>query len=171
MTWYEIILIASSALFLLTTVGSLIFGEIEFDADLDVDSDSFLLSDVVSFKGLLHFVLGFSLTLTLMQEVSFRTVGIAVLVGSVFVFVLYYLYKLVYGKLQQSMKYTEEIKEMDAEVYFWSDKQKIGEVFIIMEGRPVTVTLQGAEGMMLEKGQKIKVSGTRKTVYPVEFII
>jgi hypothetical protein len=171
MAWYEIILIASSALFLLTTIGSLIFGEIEFDADLDVDSDGFLLSDVVSFKGLLHFVLGFSLTLTLMQEVSFRTVGIAVLVGSVFVFVLYYLYKLVYGKLQQSMKYTEEIKEMDAEVYFWSDKQKIGEVFIIMEGRPVTVTLQGAEGMKLEKGQKIKVSGTRKTVYPVEFII
>jgi hypothetical protein len=171
MAWYEIILIASSALFLLSTVGSLIFGDIEFDTDFDLDSDGFLLSDVVSFKGLLHFVLGFSLTLTLMQEVTLLTVSIAVLVGSVFVFVLYYLYKLVYGKLQQSLKYTEEIKEMDAEVYFWNENQKIGEVFIILEGRPVTVTLQGAEGMELEKGQKIKVSGTRKTVYPVEFII
>jgi len=69
------------------------------------------------------------------------------------------------------MKYTTEIKEMDAEVYFWNEKQKIGEVFITLEGRPVTVTLQGAEGTGIEKGQKIKVSGTRKLVYPVDFII
>ncbi|MDR1437238.1 MAG: hypothetical protein LBI65_03865 [Candidatus Symbiothrix sp.] len=168
MAWYEIVLIASSGLFLLFTVCSLFFGEIDVDLDLDA---GFLLSDLVSFKGMLHFVIGFSLTLTLFREVTLASVGTGVITGIVFVAALYYLYKTVYGKLQQNMKYTTEIKEMDAEVYFWNENQKIGEVFIILEGRPVTVTLQGAEGANLEKGQKIKVSGTRQSVYPVNFII
>jgi uncharacterized membrane protein len=168
MAWYEIVLIVSSGLFLLFTAGSLLFGEI--DVDLDVDA-GFLLSDLVSFKGLLHFAIGFSLALTLLQDVTPTSIGIGVITGIVFVVTLYYLYKTVYGKLQQNMKYTTEIKEMDAEVYFWNETQKIGEVFVTLEGRPVTITLQGAEGANLEKGQKIKVSGTRQSVYPVNFII
>jgi uncharacterized membrane protein len=168
MTWYEIVLIVSSGLFLLATISSLFFGEI--DVELDVDS-GFLFSDLVSFKGLLHFAIGFSLTLTLMQEVTLASVAIGVIAGTVFVAILYYLYKFVYEKLQQNMKYTDEIKEMDAEVYFWNETQKIGEVFVTLEGRPVTITLQGAGGIKLEKGQKIKVSGNRQSVYPVDFII
>jgi hypothetical protein len=172
MTWYEIVLIVSAALFLFSTIGSLFFGEIDIDSDLDVDVDSgFLLGDIISFKGLLHFAIGFSLVLTLMQEVTLASISFGVISGIVFVFVLYYLYKLIYEKLQQNMKYTNEIKEMEAEVYFWNENQKIGEVFVTLEGRPVTITLQGAEGLNLEKGQKIKVSGTRKSVTPVEFII
>jgi len=168
MEWYVLLLIISAALFVLTTVGSLLFGDVHVDADLDVATDGFLLSDVISFKGLLHFALGFSLTLTLFREVSLLSVGLAVAVGLVFAFTLYYLYKTFYGKLQQSMKYTEEIKDMEAEVYFWNEARKIGEVFITLEGRPVTVTLEGAEGKNYEKGQKIKVSGTRKLVRPQE---
>ncbi|MDR2086910.1 MAG: hypothetical protein LBP72_07010 [Dysgonamonadaceae bacterium] len=166
MAWYEIVLIASGILFFLSTLISLFFGEIDIDADLSIDG--FLLSDIISFKGLLHFAIGFSLVLTLMQEVTTLSVTCGVICGIAFVFVLYYLYKVLYAKLQQSMKYTDEIKEMEAEVYFWNENQKIGEVFITLEGRPVTVTLQGAEGFKLEKGQKIKVSGTRKAVHPIE---
>jgi hypothetical protein len=65
------------------------------------------------------------------------------------------------------MKYTHEIKDMDAEVYFWNNKLKIGEVFITLEGRPVTVTLKCEEDIHFEKGQKIKVSGTRNSVHPI----
>ncbi|MDR1859409.1 MAG: hypothetical protein LBR06_00615 [Bacteroidales bacterium] len=171
MTWYELLLIASGVLFLLTTLGSLLFGDVSADADIEVGVDGFLMSDIISFKGCLHFLLGFSLTLTLMREVTLLTVSVATVVGLVFTFTLYYIYKLIYSKLQQSLHYTDEITEMDAEVYFWNEAKKIGEVFITLEGRPVTVTLQGAEGMNLEKGQKIKVSGTRKAVFPVEFIV
>jgi hypothetical protein len=64
------------------------------------------------------------------------------------------------------MKYTNDIKDMDAEVYFWNETQRIGEVFVTLEGRPVTITIQCPENITLEKGQKIKVSGTRKIVYP-----
>jgi len=173
MAWYVIVLIASAALFVLSTVGSLIFGDLETDVDVDVSADlgSLTASDLISFKGLLHFALGFSLVLTLMKEVSWLSVGFGVFTGLVFVVVLYYLYGFVYTKLQQNLKYTEVINEMDAEVYFWNEDRKIGEVFITLEGRPVTVTLLDADGLKLEKGQKIKVSGTRKSVRPVEFIV
>jgi hypothetical protein len=172
MAWYVIVLIASAALFLVTTVGSLFFGEMDFNVDTDMDvGGDFLGGDMFSFKGLLHFAMGFSLTLTLMKEVTITSVCIGIGAGLVFVFVLYFLYKFIYTKSQQSMKYTDEIAEMDAEVYFWNENRKIGEVFVSLEGRPVTITLEGAEGMKLEKGQKIKVSGNRKSVHPVEFII
>jgi uncharacterized membrane protein len=171
MAWYVIVLIASSALFLITSIGSLIFGELNLDIDVDTDGGDFSGGDIFSFKGLVHFAIGFSLTLTLMKEVTITSTLIGIIAGLVFVFVLYYLYKIIYTKLQQSIKYTDKIEEMDAEVYFWNENRKIGEVFVSLEGRPVTITLEGAEGMNLAKGQKIKVSGTRKSVHPVEFII
>jgi uncharacterized membrane protein len=150
----------------------LFFGsvDVDFDADLDVGS-GMLLSDVISFKGLIHFTIGFSLTLTLMNEVTLLSVAIGVVTGIVFVVVLYYLYKLIYSKLQQNIQYTHEINDMEAEVYFWNDKLKTGEVFITLEGRPVTVTLECPEDVHFEKGQKIKVSGTRHSVHPTGYIV
>jgi uncharacterized membrane protein len=172
MAWYVIVLIVSAVLFLLTTIGSLFFGELDVDMDADIDFDSgFLLSDVISFKGLIHFAIGFTLALTLMQEFTLVSASVGVVTGVVFVAVLYYLYKFVFEKLQQSMKYTNEIKDMDAEIYFWDDKLKIGEVFVTLEGRPVTVTLECPEEIHFEKGQKLKVSGTRHSVYPTDYII
>lgn len=57
MAGYIIALIASTALFLLNTAGSLFFGEMDFDVDMD--GGGFLGGDVFSFKGLLHFLTGF----------------------------------------------------------------------------------------------------------------
>ena len=167
MAWYVIVLIVSSGLFLLTTIISLLFGDMDIGVDTDLDIDSGLLvSDVISFKGLVHFAIGFSLALTLMGEFTLLSATAGVVTGIVFVLVLYYLYKFVFEKLQQSMKYTTEINDMDAEVYFWDDKSKIGEVFITLEGRPVTVALECSEDTHFEKGQKIRVSGTRSSVHP-----
>jgi hypothetical protein len=172
MTWYEIVLLVSSIFFLLSTVGSLLFGgiDVDFDADIDVDVNTGgLFGDVFSFKGLLHFCIGFSLVLTLMHEVSFASVSYGVITGLVFAVVLYFLYKFMYDKAQHSIKYTYEIKDMDAEVYFWHKERRIGEVFVTLEGRPVTITIHCPEGVDLEKGQKLKVSGTRKLVSPSSF--
>jgi len=170
MAWYVIVLIVSSGLFLLTTISSLFFGDIDMDADLDVGS-GFLLSDVISFKGLVHFTIGFSLTLTLMDEFTLLSAAAGVTTGIIFVLVLYYLYKIVYEKLHQSIKYTTEINDMEAEVYYWDDKSKTGEVFVTLEGRPVTITLVCPEDINFEKGQKINVSGTRHSVHPTGYIV
>ena len=172
MAWYVIVLIISSALFVLTTIISIFFGDMDADMNTDADVGSgFMLSDVISFKGLVHFTIGFSLTLTLMNEFSLLSVTVGVITGIIFVLVLYYLYKLVYEKLQQNIKYTNEIDNMEAEVYFWDEKLKTGEVFITLEGRPVTVTLECPENIHFEKGQKIRVSGTRRSVHPTDYIV
>ena len=171
MAWYVIVLIVSSGLFLITTIGSLFFGDMDLDTDADLGS-GFMVSDVFSFKGLVHFTIGFSLTLTVMGEFSLLSATISVITGIIFVLILYYLYKLMYDRLQQNMNYTTEINDMDAEVYFWNDKSKSGEVFITLEGRPVTVTLKCEdEDIHFDKGQKIKVSGTRQAVYPLGLIV
>jgi prepilin signal peptidase PulO-like enzyme (type II secretory pathway) len=167
MAWYDIVLLISSVFFLISTLGSLFFGgvDVDFDWDTDVDAGT-LLSDILSFKGLLHFCMGFSLVLTLMRKVSFFSVTCGVITGIVFAVVLYYLYKFLYEKAQQSIRYTTEIKDLDAEVYFWNKNRRIGEVFVTLEGRPVTITIHCPDGIDLENGQKLKVSGTRKLVYP-----
>jgi hypothetical protein len=173
MAWYDIVLLVSSILFLLSTVGSLLFGgiDVDFDADVDIDFDGggTLFSDVFSFKGLLHFCIGFSLVLTLMREVTLKSIFYGVITGLVFAIVLYFLYKFMYEKAQHSIKYTTDIKDMEAEVYFWHKEKRIGEVFVTLEGRPVTITIHCQEGVDLEKGQKLKVSGTRKLVSPSSF--
>jgi hypothetical protein len=166
MAWYAIVLIVASVFFLLSTIGSVFLGDMDVDAGWNTGSD-FLISDLLSFKGLTHFTIGFSLVLTIMQGLSLVSACIGVVTGIVFMLVLYYLYKFFFEKLQQSMKYTDEIKEMDAEIYFWDAQSKIGEVFIILEGRPVTVTLKCSDRISLAKGQKIKVSGNRNAVYPI----
>ena len=168
MAWYGIVLIISSGLFLIQMISSFFFGDTELGVDADVDTGSgFLWSDVVSFKGLLHFAIGFSLTLTLMNEFSLLSVSVGIMAGLVFMLALYYVYKIFILKFKQSLKYTTEIVDMEAEVYFWDSNKKIGEVFITLEGRPVTITLTCQEDVRFEKGQKIRVSGTRHSVSPI----
>jgi hypothetical protein len=94
-----------------------------------------------------------------------------VITGVIFVLVLYYLYKIIFEKLHQSIKYTTEINDMEAEVYYWDTKSKTGEVFVTLEGRPVTITLECPDDVDFVKGQKIKVSGTRNSVQPVGYIV
>ena len=61
MTWYLILLVISACILIGQTVLSFIGGEIDVDLDTDIDS-----SYMFSFMGIVHFVFGFSLTLTTM---------------------------------------------------------------------------------------------------------
>jgi uncharacterized membrane protein len=167
MAWYTIILIVAAGVFLLTTLGAVIFGNLDaaFDTDMELGG-GFELTDVISFKGLLHFVIGFTLTLTVMGEFTLTSSAAGVVAGILFMVVLFYLYRLVFSRLQQSIRYTVDIKDMDAEVYYWDQHTQTGEVFISLEGRPVTVTLKSETELHLKSGQKIKVTGTRHAVSP-----
>ena len=79
------------------------------DTDLDVDLDGELdmdVSDIVSFKGLVHFVMGASGWLCIKHSVSHSIEWydylIALICGILFVVILYYLYKLCFFKTPTS---------------------------------------------------------------------
>lgn len=92
-------LIASFAFviqFLLSILGS------DLDTDIDINSASDLsmsLSDIISFKGITHFIFGYSWTTYFSGS---HLVG--VVIGSFFFIVLFYVYKLLL-KLKQEMVY------------------------------------------------------------------
>lgn len=94
---YYLLAAVSYGIFLIQFVLSWFGG----DTDLDVDFDGELdmdVSDLVSFKGLVHFVMGASGWLCVKQSISnyidWYDYLIALICGIVFVVILYYLYKL-----------------------------------------------------------------------------
>ena len=105
MAWYYILFFSVFAFFLLKTIISWMFGDtdIDFDADGDIDFD---VSSMLSFKGILHFLLGFStyLAATARFDRTYDAIGdyqftfihyvIGSVIGILFMIGLWYLYKL-----------------------------------------------------------------------------
>ena len=83
LTVYSIFIIR----FILSWIGA------DFDVDADVD-----ISDVVSFKGLTHFLMGFSGWLSVKSYITHNVMWydylIALILGIIFVILLYFVYKL-----------------------------------------------------------------------------
>lgn len=105
MEWYYILFFSVLVFFILKTILSLAFGDtdVDFDADGDVDFD---ISSMLSFKGILHFMLGFStyLAATAKFDRTYDGIGtyqftwdnyvIASIIGLAFMYGLWHLYKL-----------------------------------------------------------------------------
>ena len=101
--WYYIVFTFAVGIFLIRGLLSFIVGEIEVDFDIDGDVDSDIAS-MLSFKGLVHFIMGFSTYLSVVGYLNtenlntiynFSTVDycIATVTGIVFTLLLFYLYK------------------------------------------------------------------------------
>ena len=93
MEWYYTLGIISYGIFIIQFLLSLFGGDTDLDVDFDGESD-FDASSLLSFKGLVHFAMGFSGWLMLVGEVSLITICIGIIAGLIFMVILYYLYKL-----------------------------------------------------------------------------
>jgi hypothetical protein len=107
MAWYTILFIAVFAVFFVKLIISLFFGDFDLDVDLDGDSDVDS-SGAFSFKGILHFLMGFSSYLVARVNLypvnlninnGFASFGffdyfLAVICGIILMFILYFCYKL-----------------------------------------------------------------------------
>ncbi len=105
MTWYTILFITVIALFIVKLGISLFVGDFDMDVDFDGDSD-FDSSSAFSFKGVLHFLVGFSSylfarshseTINIVDgkaQFSFGDFTWAIVVGLIVMFGLFYAYKL-----------------------------------------------------------------------------
>lgn len=100
--WYYLLFFVSIAFFLIKTVISWVAGEVDVDFDADGDTD-FDVSSMFSFKGCLHFLLGFSTFLSAVAKFEHPTESYvsfsgfeyvcAAFVGVIFTVVLFILYK------------------------------------------------------------------------------
>ena len=111
LTVYSIFIIR----FILSWVGA------DFDVDADVD-----ISDVVSFKGFTHFLMGFSGWLSVKSYITHNVMWydylIALILGIIFVILLYFIYKLLIS--------------LETKPQILSGKQligKTGKIYIILE--------------------------------------
>ncbi len=99
---YYALAIASYALFIVRFILSLV-GGIDMDTDIDTnvnihtDSSGLTLSDIVTFKGATHFIMGSSGWLALKSytthNVQWYDFLIALMLGIIFVIILYFIYK------------------------------------------------------------------------------
>ena len=87
-TIFLTVAIVATAIFLVQFIVSIFFGDIDTDVDMDTD-----LGSVISFKGLTHFCIGMGWYMYISQGTDISTYVVGILVGLVFVLVLWFLYK------------------------------------------------------------------------------
>ena len=95
---YYLIAGIAYTLFIVQFILSWIGADIDFDSDVSV-------GDIVSFKGLLHFVLGFISYLCLASTYTWKTYLVAVIIGIIFMVIIYYCYKLCMNLKNESMPF------------------------------------------------------------------
>ena len=113
-TFFLIIALVTTGIFLIQFVLSIFFGDL--DADVDVDTD---ISSVVSFKGLTHFGIGFGWYMYLAGNTEIQSYVVGILVGLFFVFAVWFLYKKAY-QLQQvnRTEQTDQLVGRECTIYF-----------------------------------------------------
>ena len=87
-TIFLTVAIVATAIFLIQFIVSIFFGDIDTDVDMDTD-----LGSVISFKGLTHFCIGMGWYMYISQGTDISSYVVGILVGLVFVLVLWFLYK------------------------------------------------------------------------------
>lgn len=92
----------STGIFLMQFIMSVFFGGLDIDVDGDANAD-FDLGSFFSFKGMVHFLIGFGWTKVLFPDDGWYTFAIAVVVGLVFMIALFYSYLLAF-RLQNLRK-------------------------------------------------------------------
>ena len=119
-TFFLIIALVTTGIFLIQFVLSIFFGDL--DADVDVDTD---ISSVVSFKGLTHFGIGFGWYMYLAGNTEIQSYVVGILVGLFFVFAAWFLYNLFY--LLQQVNRTEQTDQLvgrECTIYFKQSDSK-----------------------------------------------
>lgn len=118
------IAIVTTGIFLIQFIFSIFFGD--FDTDVDMDTDvSADLSSVVSFKGLTHFGIGFGWYMYLQNNTEPVSYLIGIVIGLIFVFAVWFLYKKAY-QLQQTNRSekSEQLVGRECTIYFKHGERK-----------------------------------------------
>ena len=147
-TFFLIIALVTTGIFLIQFILSIFFGDL--DADVDVDTD---ISSVVSFKGLTHFGIGFGWYMYIAKSTAISTFLIGILIGLLFVFILWFLYKKAY-QLQKENKpeKTEALVGRECTIYAHDGVRYI--VQVAQNGALREVEVRSLEGKKYQTGDR-----------------
>lgn len=116
-----LVAIVSSIFVVMQFIASFIFSDFESDVDLDCDT-SLSASDLLSFKGILHFVVGFTWTITLLDSQPVERIGLALIIGIIFTASLGYVAKFIKKLASEPVPFIiSEVENKNATVDFWKN--------------------------------------------------
>lgn len=151
MTWYEITFIVCISITFAQTVLMLLGLDLDFDFDVN--------SDLISFKGLLHFLVGSTGTLCIFDSVTIISILTATIVGVFLVVLLNWIYKSLSRVLTQEIEYEMDIPEQLVEIYLWNGSY--GVCNITLEGAQKQVPIVSDASLDLKCGDYVYAKGNR----------
>ena len=162
-TFFLIIALVTTGIFLIQFVLSIFFGDL--DADVDVDTD---ISSVVSFKGLTHFGIGFGWYMYLAGNTEIQSYVVGILVGLFFVFAAWFLYKKAY-QLQQvnRTEQTDQLVGRECTIYFKQSENKYT-VQTSRDGAMREVDVISESGKAYQTGDKTIISNYKNGILYIQ---
>jgi len=161
MAWYTIVLIVCVSILAIQVVLSFILGDLDIDTDLHFEFGHFDLGDLLSVKGMLHFIIGVTLTLTLFGGGTLLVWALGVIVGIIFATVFGWLYRSLYKGLEQIVEYKQNFVDEPATVYYYDFKSQKGQARLTLEGATRELPFSSDTPVDLKYGDAITLSGTR----------
>lgn len=172
---YFLAALVSTGIFLLQFILSVFVGSMDTDVDVNADGNADLdMSSVLSFKGLIHFCMGFGWFMFLCKPpyTVLQYAG-AFLSGVLFVFILAWIYKLCY-KLKQENKpeQGEDLIGRKCEIYSrCKDPEKKGNdyvVYIAINGAQRELAVKSSKGKKYQEGNILTLKDYKDGIYYID---
>lgn len=158
---YFYIAIFLTGLFIVQTVLSIIFGGLDTDLDIDGDGSVDLdISGIISFKGLLHFGIGFSWGMWLMDGSLGKTLSIIISIGLglLMAVMLYFTY---WGVIKLKKEVIPEKREdlvgRTSEIYFKDSAENEWIVFMKINGSLREIPVTSKSNKNYASGEKVTI--------------
>ena len=162
---YYGIAIVFYGIFIVRFILSWICGDFEIDSDADLD-----ISDVVSFKGFTHFIMGLSGWLSvksLVSTIQWYDYIIAIVLGFIFVVILFYVYKLMM-KLESkpTILEGEQFISRPAKIYLTCGRDDIYHYYMItVANGNGTIELYAKSTNKYNVGEAVMIKGLEGNYY------
>ncbi|RHO73880.1 hypothetical protein DW083_05090 [Parabacteroides sp. AF48-14] len=148
-TIFLTVAIVATAIFLIQFIVSIFFGDIDTDVDADLGS-------ILSFKGLTHFCIGMGWYMYISQGTDITSYAVGILVGLIFVLVLWYLYKKAW-QLQKENKpeKLEALQGRECTIYTHDGERYI--VQVAVNGALREMDVRSLEGRKYQTGDRTTI--------------
>lgn len=172
---YLLAALVSTGIFLLQFVLSIFVGSMDTDIDVNADGNADIdMSSVLSFKGLIHFCMGFGWFMFLCRPpYSILHYLGAFLSGVFFVFILAWIYKLCY-RLKQENKPEQGEDLIGRSCVIYSRCGKTGKerseyvVSITINGAQRELTVRSANGNNYQEGDTLTLKEYKEGIYYID---